>query len=56
LQEGLIAETPFPINKGRDTSIENEVISLLPDSPGGYDEEHLYSLDFCYLLVNFSNY
>jgi hypothetical protein len=39
LQIRFIAETPFPIKKGRNTSIEDEVISLLPDSPSCYNVE-----------------
>jgi hypothetical protein len=38
LQNCLLEEPKFPIQKGRGTSIKDEVISLFLDQPGSNDE------------------
>jgi hypothetical protein len=38
LQLGFFQETLLPIVKGRATTIKDEVIPLLPNLPGSYDE------------------
>jgi hypothetical protein len=39
LQVGLIAETSFPAEEGRDSPIEDKAVSLFPNRPRSYNED-----------------
>jgi hypothetical protein len=39
LKFGFLVKRGFPRNKGGASSVEDEVISLLPNMPGGNDED-----------------